>query len=175
MERFLFNLKTDEAALTGESTSIAKNADGLIDQKAPLGDRKSMLYTGTVVTYGRGLAVVVNTGMNTEFGKIAGLLEEVESGQTPLQRNLDELGKTLAKVSFAVIFFVFVVGVVRGNNAAEMFIWAIALAIAVVPEALPAVITISLAIGVQRMVSKNALVRKLPAVETLGATSIISA
>ncbi len=167
------NLKTDEAALTGESLSIAKDSEVLIDEKVPLGDRKTMLYTGANSTYGRGLGVVVSTGMNTEFGKIAGLLEEVESGQTPLQRNLDELGKTLAKISLAIIFLVFIVGIIRNHDVAEMFVFSIALAVAVVPEALPAVITISLAIGVQKMSNKNALIRKLPAVETLGATSVI--
>ncbi|MFX0115057.1 MAG: calcium-translocating P-type ATPase, PMCA-type [Candidatus Hodarchaeota archaeon] len=167
------NLQTDEAALTGESVPINKDASRSISQDAPLGDRKTMVYTGTVATYGRGISVVVSTGMKTEFGKIAGLLEEVEAGETPLQRNLDQLGKTLAKVSFAVIFIVFAVGVIQEHEILEMFIWAIALAIAVVPEALPAVITISLAIGVQRMSQRNALIRKLPAVETLGATSII--
>lgn len=168
-----FNLRTDEAALTGESVSIDKDASLSIPKNAPLGDRKTMVYTGTVATYGRGLGIVVSTGMMTEFGKIAGLLEEVEAGETPLQQNLDQLGKTLAKISFVVIFLVLVVGVLRGHEPLEMFVWAIALAIAVVPEALPAVITISLAIGVQRMSQRNALIRKLPAVETLGATSII--
>ncbi|MFQ5979667.1 MAG: cation-translocating P-type ATPase [Candidatus Heimdallarchaeota archaeon] len=172
-----FNLRTDEAALTGESVPINKDAALSISKDAPLGDRKTMVYTGTVATYGRGLGIVVNTGMMTEFGKIAGLLEEVEAGETPLQQNLDQLGKTLAKVSFLVIFAVFLVGIIRRGTDTEvileMFVWAIALAIAVVPEALPAVITISLAIGVQRMSQRNALIRKLPAVETLGATSII--
>ncbi|MHA2271926.1 MAG: cation-translocating P-type ATPase [Candidatus Hodarchaeales archaeon] len=167
------NLQTDEAALTGESVSVNKNATRSIPVNVPLGDRKTMVYTGTVATYGRGLGVVVDTGMKTEFGTIAELLEEVEAGETPLQRNLDQLGKTLAKVSFAVIFLVFVAGVLQEHEILEMLIWAIALAIAVVPEALPAVITISLAMGVQRMSQRNALIRKLPAVETLGATSVI--
>ena len=104
-----------------------------------------MVYTGTAVTYGRGTAVVVSTGMDTEFGKIAGLLSSVDSGDTPLQRNLDQLGKSLAKISFGFIFILFILGVLEGNNPLDMFIWAIALAIAVVPEALPAVVTISLA------------------------------
>ncbi|MFX0113925.1 MAG: cation-translocating P-type ATPase [Candidatus Hodarchaeota archaeon] len=167
------NLQTDEAALTGESVSVEKSADNAALPDSPLGDRQTMVYTGTVATYGRGLAVVVNTGMKTEFGKIAGLLEEVEAGETPLQRNLDRMGKSLAKISIVVIFMVFVAGVLRGHEPFEMFIWAIALAVAVVPEALPAVVTISLAIGVQRMAQRNALIRKLPAVETLGATSVI--
>lgn len=167
------NLQTDEAALTGESVSVEKSANSSVTLNSPLGDRETMVYTGTVATYGRGLAIVVSTGMETEFGKIAGLLEEVEAGETPLQRNLDRMGKSLAKISFVVISLVFVVGVLRGHAPLEMFVWAIALAIAVVPEALPAVVTISLAIGVQKMSQRNALVRKLPAVETLGATSVI--
>ena len=167
------NLQTNESSLTGESVSVDKNTNAELDVSVAIGNRETMVYTGTVVTYGRGTAVVVSTGMDTEFGKIAGLLSSVDSGDTPLQRNLDQLGKSLAKVSFGFIFILFILGVLEGNNPLDMFIWAIALAIAVVPEALPAVVTISLALGVQRMSKRNALIRKLPAVETLGSTSVI--
>ena len=168
------NLQTNEASLTGESVPIDKKADTILDVKIPIGNRENVIYTGTVVTYGRGIGIVTETGMKSEFGKIAGLLSSVtDLGETPLQRNLDQLGKTLAKITFVIIFILFVLGVLEGNDPVDMFVWAIALAIAVVPEALPAVVTISLALGVQRMVKRNALMRKLPAVETLGATSVI--
>lgn len=167
------NLQTNESSLTGESVSIDKNAEVKLDILTEIGNRLTMAYSGTVVTYGRGTGVVIATGMDTEFGQIADLLSSVESGDTPLQRNLDQLGKSLAKFSFIIIAIIFISGVIEGNNALDMFIWAIALAIAVVPEALPAVVTISLALGVQRMSKRHALMRKLPAVETLGATSVI--
>ena len=168
------NLQTDEAPLTGESVPVDKNANIVLNSATGIGNRENMIYSGTIVTYGRGMGVVVATGMNSEFGKIAGLLSSVtDIGETPLQRNLDQLGKTLAKITFAIIFVLFILGVLEGNDPVDMFVWAIALAIAVVPEALPAVVTISLAIGVQRMVKRNALIRKLPAVETLGSTSVI--
>ena len=125
------------------------------------------------MTYGRGRAVVVATGMGTEFGKIARMLEAVETGKTPLQENLDRVGKTLARVAFVVVIVIVALGLFRGQPFVEMLIFGVALAVAVVPEALPAVVTISLALGVKRMVKRNALVRRLPAVETLGSTSVI--
>ena len=138
-----------------------------------MGDRLNMAYAGTAATYGRGRGVVVATGMETEFGKIAQMLQTVEICKTPLQIDLDRLGRTLAKAAFVVVAAIVALGLWRGQPFVEMLIFGIALAVAVVPEALPAVVTISLAIGVQRMVKRHALMRRLPAVETLGSTSVI--
>ena len=132
-----------------------------------------MVYSGTTVSYGRGRAVVVATGMHTEFGKVARLLQTVEAGKTPLQENLDKVGRALAFAALVVVLVIVGLGLFRGQPFIDMLIFGIALSVAVVPEALPAVVTISLAIGVQRMVKRNALVRRLPAVETLGSTSVI--
>jgi Ca2+-transporting ATPase len=167
------NLQVDEAALTGESVPVEKNTKPLDGEDLALGDRSNMVFGGTVVTYGRGRAVVVGTGMDTQFGRIAKMLQAVESGKTPLQQNLDKVGRVLALAAFVVVAAIVAVGALRGQPLLEMFIFGIALAVAVVPEALPAVVTISLAIGVQRMSKRNALVRSLPAVETLGSTSVI--
>ncbi len=167
------NLQIEEAALTGESLPVEKHTAALAAGELSVGDRKNMAYAGTAVTYGRGRAVVVATAMNTEFGKIARLLQTVGTGKTPLQQNLDRVGRTLAKAALVVVLLVVLLAVFRGQPILEMFIFAIALAVAVVPEALPAVVTISLAIGVQRMVKRNALIRRLPAVETLGCVSVI--
>jgi Ca2+-transporting ATPase len=167
------NLSVDEAALTGESAAVDKTTARFDDATLSLGDRRNMTYAGTLVVHGRGHAVVVATGMSTEFGHIARMVETVEAGRTPLQENLDRLGATLAKAALAVVALVVVIGLLRGLPALEMFMFGIALAVAVVPEALPAVVTISLAIGVRRMVKRNALVRRLPIVETLGSTSVI--
>ncbi|MCA1604961.1 MAG: HAD-IC family P-type ATPase, partial [Acidobacteria bacterium] len=167
------NLQTVEAALTGESAPVQKHNRPLQDPQLPLGDRKNLAYAGTAVTYGRGRALVVATGMSTEFGKIARMLESVDSSKTPLQYNLDRVGKTLARASFGVVLLIVGLGLFRGQPFVEMLIFGVALAVAVVPEALPAVVTISLALGVKRMVKRNALVRRLPAVETLGSTSVI--
>jgi Ca2+-transporting ATPase len=167
------NLQTVEAPLTGESAPVQKHTRPLKDERLPTGDRKNLAYAGTVVTYGRGRALVVATGMGTEFGKIARMLEEVETSKTPLQENLDRVGKTLARVAFVLVIVIVAVGLFRGQPFVEMLIFGVALAVAVVPEALPAVVTISLALGVKRMVKRNALVRRLPAVETLGSTSVI--
>jgi Ca2+-transporting ATPase len=167
------NLQTVEAALTGESAPVEKHTRPLEDEQLPTGDRKNMAYAGTAVTYGRGRAVVAATGMSTEFGKIARMLETVETGKTPLQENLDRVGKGLARAALAVVLVIVALGLFRGQPFVEMLIFGVALAVAVVPEALPAVVTISLALGVKRMVKRNALVRRLPAVETLGSTSVI--
>jgi P-type Ca2+ transporter type 2C len=167
------NLAIDEAALTGESAAVNKTADRLDDPAAGLGDRVNFAYAGTLVTYGRGQAVVVATGMATEFGRISALVQTVAPGRTPLQENLDRLGSTLGKAALAVVALIVAVGIWRGLPPLDMFIFGIALAVAVVPEALPAVVTISLAIGVRRMVKRNALVRRLPVVETLGSTSVV--
>ncbi|MBK8989663.1 MAG: cation-translocating P-type ATPase [Chloroflexi bacterium] len=167
------NLQIEEAALTGESVPVEKHVRALENADMPLGDRKNMAYAGTAVTYGRGKALVTATGMNTEFGKIAKMLQDVESGKTPLQQNLDKVGTMLARVAFVVVAIIVALGLLRGQPLIEMLIFGIALAVAVVPEALPAVVTISLAIGVQKMVKRNALIRRLHAVETLGSTSVI--
>lgn len=167
------NLQVEEAALTGESVPVEKHTEPLVGDDLPVGDRKNMVYAGTAATYGRGKAIVVATGMQTEFGKIAKLLQTIESGKTPLQINLDKVGTMLARAAIVVVALIVALGLLRGQPFVEMLIFGIALAVAVVPEALPAVVTISLAIGVQKMVKRNALIRKLPAVETLGSTSVI--
>ncbi|MEP0804016.1 MAG: cation-translocating P-type ATPase [Chloroflexota bacterium] len=174
------NLQVEEAALTGESVPVEKHTDPLPSdpstgsgQALPVGDRRNMVYAGTAVTYGRGRALIAATGMQTEFGKIAQLLQTVETTRTPLQQNLDKVGATLARAAFVVVAIIVALGLLRGQPFIEMLIFGIALAVAVVPEALPAVVTISLAIGVQKMVKRNALIRRLPAVETLGSTSVI--
>ena len=167
------NLAIDEAALTGESASISKTSTELATHNLAIGDRRNMAHAGTVVTYGRGQAVVVATGMSTEFGRISRLVQTVDAGRTPLQENLDTLGRTLGKAALVVVALIVALGVWRGLPILEMLVFGIALAVAVVPEALPAVVTISLALGVRRMVKRNALVRRLPVVETLGSTSVI--
>jgi Ca2+-transporting ATPase len=167
------NLQVEEAALTGESVPAEKHIAPLGPGELAVGDRKNMVHAGTLVTYGRGRGVVAATGMQTEFGKIAQMLQTVEIGRTPLQKNLDKVGHTLARVAVGVVLLIVALGLFRGQPLLEMVIFGIALAVAVVPEALPAVVTISLAIGVQRMVRRNALIRRLSAVETLGSTSVI--
>ena len=167
------NLKVQEAALTGESVPVEKDDRPLDRSELSVGDRRNMVFAGTDATYGRGRAVVVSTGMQTEFGRIAEMLETVEIGKTPLQQNLDRLGHTLARAAFAVVALIVLLGLFRGQPFINMLIFGVALAVAVVPEALPAVVTISLAIGVQRLVKRRALMRRLPAVETLGSTSVI--
>ena len=167
------NLAVDEAALTGESAAVQKTVAHFDDERLSLGDRKNMMYAGTMVVHGRGQALVVATGMSTEFGRIAQMVESVEASRTPLQENLDRLGATLGKGALLIVALVVVIGLIRGLPLIQMFMFGIALAVAVVPEALPAVVTISLAIGVRRMVRRHALVRRLPIVETLGSTSVI--
>ncbi|MCA9323068.1 MAG: HAD-IC family P-type ATPase, partial [Planctomycetes bacterium] len=167
------NLRTAEAALTGESEAIEKSATSESAADAPLAERANTVHAGTIVTYGRARALVVATGMSTEFGRIAEMLELVDTSPSPLQRDLDRLGHTLAKAALAVVLVIVVLGVIRGQPFVEMLIFGIALAVAAVPEALPAVVTISLALGVQRLVKRGALMRRLPAVETLGSTSVI--
>ena len=167
------NLQTVEAPLTGESAPVEKQSKPLPDSQLPAADQRNMTFAGTAVTYGRGRALIVATGMATEFGKIARMLQDVDTAKTPLQKNLDRIGKSLARAAFAVVFVIVIVGLFRGQPFVEMLIFGVALAVAVVPEALPAVVTISLALGVKRMVRRNALIRRLPAVETLGSTSVI--
>ncbi|HSE86393.1 MAG TPA: cation-translocating P-type ATPase [Candidatus Binatia bacterium] len=167
------NLRVEEAALTGESIPIEKQTESLGDGEWPLAERKNMVYAGTAVTYGRGKGLVVATGMGTEFGRTAEMLESVAITKTPLQENLDKVGSALARAALTIVGIIVVLGLYRGQPFMGMLIFGIALAVAVVPEALPAVVTISLALGVQRMAKRNALVRHLPAVETLGSTSVI--
>jgi P-type Ca2+ transporter type 2C len=167
------NLQMEEAALTGESAPSEKRLSDALDRDAPLAERTNMAFAGTVVTYGRGRALVTATGMNTEFGGVARLIEGITAVQTPLQQNLDQVGKTLGKAALALVAVIVVAGMMRGQPVVDMLLFGVALAVAVVPEALPAVVTISLAIGVQKMARRNALIRRLPAVETLGCTTVI--
>jgi len=168
----IHDLKTQEATLTGESQPVTKTLDKSAEKTA-LADRKNMLYSSTIITNGRGKAIVTNTGMNTEVGKIATLIKEAHEKQTPLQKKLRQLGKYLTIAVIAVAVIIFLAGIFSGHAIETMFLTAIALAVAAIPEGLPAVITISLALGVQKMIKKNALVRKLPSVETLGSVNVI--
>jgi len=167
------NLRVDESALTGESEPAEKNNAFLEDPTLAPGDRVNMVFSGTIVQHGRGSALVVQTGGATELGRIASLLSGVKSGPTPLQNDLDRLGKYLGAFSLILATALSLLGVLRGYGVLEMFVWGVAVAVAVIPEALPAVVTITLALGVRRMAQRRALIRKLPAVETLGATSVI--
>ena len=171
------NLHTDEAPLTGESMPVTKNPRPL-NEDIGLGDRLNMLFAGTVATYGRGRAVVVATGMQTEVGKIAGLLEAAEKEPTPLQQELDRTGKRLTVIMLGICAIVFAAGLFSAkaltlNVVLSMFLFAVALAVAAIPEALPAIVTIGLSLGVRRMAAAHAIVRKLPAIETLGAATVI--
>jgi Ca2+-transporting ATPase len=167
------NLRIDEAPLTGESGPVPKDAATLTDPDLTVGDLSNMAFAGTTISSGRGRGIVVATGMQTEFGRIARMLETVETERTPLQKNLDRVGRVLAWSAVVVVVLIVLLGVLRGQPVLEMLLFGIALAVAAVPEALPAVVTISLALGVQRMVRRNSLIRRLPAVETLGSTSVI--
>lgn len=167
------SLKSEESALTGESVPSEKDAEAVIDEKAPLGDRTNMVFSGCSVTYGTATAIVTATGMDTEMGKIANLLDNEEEGQTPLQKKLAQLGKMLGILALVACAIIFVVGLMNGIPALEIFMTAVSLAVSAIPEGLPAIVTIVLSIGVQRMVKKNAIIRRLPAVETLGGASVI--
>lgn len=167
------SLKSEESPLTGESVPAEKNAALIIDENAPLGDRQNMVFSGCSITYGTALAIVTATGMDTQMGKIAGLLEEEEGSVTPLQKKLAQLGRSLGIMALAACLVIFLVGLLNGIPALEIFMTAVSLAVSAIPEGLPAIVTIVLSIGVQRMVSKNAIIRRLPAVETLGSASVI--
>lgn len=167
------NLKSQEASLTGESVPVEKNTSVVTNEKVGIGDRTNMVFSSSLITYGRGKGIVVETAMNTEVGKIAGILTNTVKTETPLQIKLNKLGKTLGIVALAICVVIFVIGLLYGKNALDMFMTAVSLAVAAIPEGLAAVSTIVLAIGVQRMVKKHAIVKKLPAVETLGSATVI--
>ncbi|MDD3246736.1 MAG: cation-translocating P-type ATPase [Methanosarcina sp.] len=167
-----FNLKVDESSLTGESVPVQK-ITGSLPAATSGADRKNMAYAGTAVVYGRGKAVITATGMKTSFGELAGLLGTIERSRTPLQESLDKFGRWIGGATLVIVAFVAVLGVLSGFPPLEMFLWGVALAVAAIPEALPAVVTVGLGLGVRRMVKRHALVRKLPSVETLGATDVI--
>lgn len=168
------NLKVEESALTGESVPVDKDASINLDaEDTPLGDQKNMAFMSTLATYGRGVGIAVGTGMNTEIGKIAKMLDEQENELTPLQKKLAQLGKFLGAGAIVICILMFLIGILRGNPPLEMLLIAISLAVAAIPEGLAAIVTIVLAIGVQKMIKKNAIVRKLPSVETLGSVNIV--
>lgn len=167
------NLKVEESSLTGESVPVDKQTTAIDSDEVMLGDMKNMLFTTGTVTYGRGKAIVTSTGMDTEVGKIADLLQSETDEVTPLQIKLEQLGKMLGIIALAICAVIFAVGVLEGKPAFEMFLTAVSLAVAAIPEGLPAIVTIVLAIGVQKLVKANAIIRKLPAVETLGSASVI--
>ncbi len=167
------NLKAQESALTGESEPVEKNIGVPQGENLTLGDRSNIVYLGTSITYGRGVAIITETGMDTELGRIAELIQDVDEDQTPLQKRLARLGTILAWAAVGVIALVVVTGLIRGEDITELFLTGISLAVAAVPEGLPAVVTITLAMGSQRLLKRNALIRRLPAVETLGSVTVI--
>lgn len=167
------NLKIAEAALTGESIASEKNAEAVLSADCPLGDRKNMAYTSSIVTYGRGSGIVTKTGMDTEIGQIAGMLENDDAGDTPLKRKLNAVGKVLTIIGLIICVLIFAIGALYGRPLLPQFLVAISLAISIIPEGLPATATIIMALGVQRMAKQHALIKKLPAVETLGNATVI--
>ncbi len=167
------NLRIQEAALTGESDAVEKATDALEQADLPLGDQRNMAYMGTTVTYGRGRGLVTTTGMHTELGNIANLLQQHEDELTPLQKRLDQVGKILALLGVIIAVLVAIIHIGQGSTVVDAFLVAVSVAVAVIPEGLPAVVTITLALGARRMLARNALIRKLPAVETLGSVTTI--
>ena len=167
------NLKSQESSLTGESVPVEKTTEVIEDTEVGIGDRTNMLFSSSLITYGRGKGIVVETGMTTEVGKIAGMLENAEEQSTPLQNKLNGLSKTLGIAALVICIFIFIIGLIQGKEPIHMFMSAVSLAVAAIPEGLAAVSTIVLAIGVQKMVKKNAIVKRLPAVETLGSSTVI--
>lgn len=167
------NLKSQESSLTGESVPVEKTVETIENTEIGIGDRKNMLFSSSLVTYGRGRGIVVETGMTTEVGKIAGIINSTEKQETPLQQKLNKLGKTLGIVAIIICIVIFIIGILQGKELIPMFMTAVSLAVAAIPEGLVAVSTIVLAIGVQKMVKRNAIVKRLPAVETLGSSTVI--
>lgn len=167
------NLKSQESSLTGESVPVEKTVETIENTEIGIGDRKNMLFSSSLVTYGRGRGIVVETGMTTEVGKIAGMINSTEKQETPLQQKLNKLGKTLGIVAIIICIVIFIIGILQGKELIPMFMTAVSLAVAAIPEGLVAVSTIVLAIGVQKMVKRNAIVKRLPAVETLGSSTVI--
>lgn len=168
-----YSLQVNESSLTGESLSVLKEVDPIDQENVPIGDKKNMVFSGSFVTYGRGAIVVTSTGMQTEIGKIASLLESARDKKTPLQQNLDNFGKKLAAAIIGIAIVIFALDLFRGNDIVESFMFAVALAVAAIPEALSSIVTIVLAFGTQKMAKENAIVRKLHAVESLGSISVI--
>ena len=167
------NLRIEEASLTGESVPVEKITKLLAEEDLPLGDRENLAFSTSLVSYGRGKGIVVETGMNTEVGNIATILDSTENSQTPLQKKLDGLGKLLGTAALIICFVMFIIGTINGKEPMHMFLSAVSLAVAAIPEGLPAIATIVLAIGVQRMVTRHAIVKRLPCVETLGSTTVV--
>jgi Ca2+-transporting ATPase len=167
------NLQVEESALTGESVPSEKDASLILDQKIPIGDRKNLAFMSSLVTYGRGVGVVVATGMNTEVGKIAGIINNEQQEKTPLEIRLNHLGKVLGKLAIGICIFIFIIGVLQGRDWIEMFLISVSLAVASIPEGLAAIVAVVLSIGVTAMSKRNAIIRRLPAVETLGSVNII--
>jgi len=167
------SLRTDESALTGESTPVEKSPDPLPDPDLPIADRRNSLYLGTIVVHGRATAVATGTGRNTELGRIARMLSEVRREPTPLQRRMSDLGRNLALLALGIVALLFGMGLLRGEDPVLLFLTTVSLAVAAIPEGLPAVVTVTLALGSQRMLARRALIRKLPAVETLGSVTVI--
>ena len=167
------NLKIEEASLTGESVPVEKITKTIEETNLPLGDRENLAFSASLVSYGRGKGIVIETGMNTEVGNIAAILDATHTSQTPLQKKLDKLGKTLGIAALVICFVMFLVGTLHGKEPMHLFLSAVSLAVAAIPEGLPAIATIVLAIGVQRMVTKHAIVKRLPCVETLGSTTVV--
>ena len=167
------NLRSDESALTGESTPVEKDASKELKEGTPLAERENMVYMSTLITYGKGKGVVTSVGMETEIGKIATMLDSVEEGKTPLQKTIDQFAKVLGIICIAVSVVVFALGMLQGKELLEIFLTAVALAVAAIPEGLTAVITVVLALGMQRMVKRHAIIKNLSTVETLGQASVI--
>ncbi len=167
------NLQANESALTGESVPVEKDPEFIATDRTPLAERKNMIFMGTIATFGRGRALVTATGMETEIGRIAGMIQETEVEKTPLQEKLAEFGKQLGLLAIGICLLIFIVGLLRGNIFYEMFLVSVSLAVAAIPEGLPAIVTIVLALGVQRMAGQKAIIRRLPAVETLGSATVI--
>ena len=168
-----FNLKIEESSLTGETEPVTKTNQVINKEDIPLGDMKNTAFMGSIVVSGRGKAIVTETGMNTKIGQIANMIIEDEAPETPIQKKLGEVGKILGIVCLAICVVIFLIGIIKKIEPVEMFMTSVGLAVAAIPEGLPAIVTIMLSIGVTKMAKKNAIIRKLPAVETLGSTSVI--